>query len=128
VKNRRLSLLYVISALSACELIADFDQSKLDGDRTVGTLPTLDGAVALVPDGGGLDGALIRDDAGTWSADSAASPVQKPSDAAMPDAARPVEDASGLDAELPPSASEDAGPDDATTDLVDAAPDLFADV
>lgn len=58
----------MLAMLCACEVIADFDREKLDERRTIGPtpLPTLDGAVALIPDAAQPDGALIgRDDAGS---------------------------------------------------------------
>jgi len=107
----------VLSALAGCELIADFDQSKLDENRTVGPtpLPTTDGAVAVVPDGSTqFDGALLRDDAST-------TPV---SDASASDGGAPLQPVDGLDASVadaaPEAAVQDAGSDDAA---LDAAPD-----
>jgi hypothetical protein len=50
--------------LSACELITDFERDKLDEQRTLGPtpLPTVDGAIPLMPDAAYPDGALIRPD------------------------------------------------------------------
>ena len=44
--------LFLLLASSACEVVADFDPKKLETDRTIGPvpLPSLDGAVALIPD------------------------------------------------------------------------------
>lgn len=64
--RRRLSPLllglFVAPALAGCELIADFDSEEAEG-RTVPVtpLPTLDGAVALMPDGSVRDAALVSD-------------------------------------------------------------------
>jgi hypothetical protein len=95
----------LLAMLCACEVIADFDREKLDDTRTIGPtpLPTLDGAIALMPDATRPDGALIGpedDDAGLDAGEAA------------PDAASHA-DAAGLDA----SQSVEVVPDppDATT-------------
>ena len=135
----RLLLLFCGSLLlPACELVARFDPSELDQNRTIGPmpLPTLDGAVPLLPDGSlRFDGALVRDDTGVGR--DAATPsdaaVSDASDAHAPDADLSAPDASDapdadagdagqLDDGGDAAAIQDAGPQDAM------APDLFADV
>jgi hypothetical protein len=83
--------------LGACEVIAGFDRDRLEEQRTIGPtpLPNADGAVALTPDAGALDGALIgpgRDEAGVLDAAAEADA----GDAAVP----AVADAAGIDAEV----------------------------
>jgi len=130
VNNRGITwLLCGLAALSACELIADFDQDKLNDNRTIGVtpLPTLDGAVAVVPDGSlRADGALTRDDAGTLA--DGATPG---ADAAAPDASHdPDADAAPSDAGLDAAAPVDAGTASGQNDAMvrDADLELFADV
>jgi hypothetical protein len=141
-----LSLCSVLLSLPACELVATFDQSKLDENRTLGPtpLPTLDGAVAVVPDGSlRFDGALVRDDTGVPSpGDAATDASAADASSGQPDAE--VADASTLDAAVVEDAAVDAGASDAgdagDASSLDAAPsdagppdagdppDLFPDV
>ena len=131
----RLLLLFCGSLLvPACELVARFDPSELDENRTIGPmpLPTLDGAVPLLPDGSlRFDGALVRDDAGV--ARDAATPtdasVSDASDARVPDADLIAPDAEAGDAGQlddagdAAAAIQEAGPGDAM-----APSELFPDV
>lgn len=138
VRNGRLPLACAFLLLlgsSACELIADFDEGKLEQSRTIGPtpIPELDGS-AIVADGSIIDDAsLVRPampDAGDAALDSALADGASPGDAgeqgdgATPtDAAEPsdasaadanaadgsaLEDASVADASLPSDASADA--------------------
>jgi len=141
--NHLRSLLLLCGSLlvSGCELIASFDPSELDQNRTLGPtpLPTLDGAVPLLPDGSlRFDGALVRDDTGVPSdRDATPGDATAPTDASVSDAS----DGQVPDADLsaPDGAAGDAGQaedagDDADAEIRDAgprdaaAPDLFADV
>jgi hypothetical protein len=139
VNRLRLLPLWCALLLSpACELVASFDQGKLDQNRTLGPkpLPTLDGSVAaVVPDGSlRFDGALVREDTGVPTPADAAADAAR--DAALYDAS----DGQLPDADLADAGPSDAGPDGGETNDVDAgpadagpvdadlAPDLFADV
>jgi hypothetical protein len=135
-----LPLCCALLSLPACELVASFDQSKLDQNRTLGPtpLPTLDGAVAVVPDGSlRFDGALVRDDTGVPSPGDAATDAAR--DASADDASDgQLPDADVLDAAVDAGASDagnagdagdlDAAPADAGPRDAGLAPDLFADV
>lgn len=103
-------LLFV--SLSACEVVADFNRDKLDEQQTIGPtpLPSADGAVALMPDSGRPDGALIGpepDDAGMDASSRDASHA--------PDASR-VADAAGIDSSLVEEV--DPAQPDATVDVL----------
>jgi hypothetical protein len=120
IKRRPSSLAVVfalVSSLVGCELIADFDQSKLDENRTIGPtpLPVTDGAVPLVPDGSTqLDGALLREDGGGPSPQS---------DAAVTDAGPPLGPVDDLDASVTDASADGAAQDAAAEDAaLDAAP------
>lgn len=128
MNNRAIAwVLCGLGVLSACELIADFDQDKLNDNRTIGVtpLPVLDGAIAVVPDGSlRADGALTRDDAGLppdAAGDAGASDV--PDAEVASDGAVDASDASAL---------RDAGDADAAeaddAAITDAGLSLLADV
>jgi hypothetical protein len=148
VNHLRLLLMLCGSLLvPACELVARFDQSELDENRTIGPtpLPTLDGAVPVFPDGSlRFDGALVRDDTGVAPADAASTDaaVRDASDASdglVPDADLSAPDAEAGDAGQGSDAGDgDAGDGDAGNGDADSReagpqdamlpPDLFADV
>lgn len=146
---RLLPLCCALLSLSACELVATFDQSKLDENRTLGPtpLPTLDGAVAVVPDGSlRFDGALVREDTGVRSDTGAPIPGDAATDAPRDASPNDASDGQTADADVGDAGAADTGVDDAGAgDAGDAgdldaapadagpqeaglAPDLFADV
>jgi hypothetical protein len=142
-----LPLCFALLSLPACELVASFDQSKLDQNRTLvpTPIPTLDGAVAVVPDASlRFDGALVRVDTGVPApADAAAdaasdASLNDASDGQLPDAALvdagDAGDAGAGDAgdagagDAGDAGNVDAGPLDGGPQDASLAPDLFADV